>query len=972
MKAFRLVGGIVFLSTVSGTFATPQSIVKNNAATADFAGEPFVIESIKTSVRFEPDGRGQREVSTRIRVQSESAVHDVGVLVYPYMASFESFDILYVRVKKPDGTVVDTPNTEVQDVDSAVSRQAPMYTDSREKHIPVKSLAVGDLLETDVRWTIHDPLAPGHFWYDDDYFSGGICLNEELDLNVPESVPVKISSTNPAPEVKVEGGRRIYVFRSSQLDPVKKKDKDKEIPDWEKYFNGLDPPAIRLSSFASWADVGSWYRELEQPRVQVTPRIQSTAEEITKGKATDDDKIRAIYTYVSSRIRYIGIDLGRGRYTPHAAEEVLENRYGDCKDKHTLFAALLKAVGIQAYPVLISSRFKLDPAMPSGDLFDHVITAIPRGDSYIFLDTTPEVAPYGYLQKSLRGHQALVVLASAAATLVTIPPTPSVQNYEKFSMDASLDLKGTLDGKARFEERGDAEISLRAAYQGTASNKWPDLTQNIVAIMGFAGTVDQVAAEQPEKTDEPFWISYDYHRPEYGDWKNHRITLPFPPIFLPKLNAAQKESKDPLPLGAPQEVVYEASVKIPDGFAPLVPPNVDEKNDFAEYSATYSFDKGTLKGTRKFVVKLAAVPGDERSAYTSLFTAMEDDTERWIVLMGNAKEISPLTEGQNLVREGKIQEAITILEKAAKDDKDDKRIPFALGTAYLRLPDEGKAAAAFQKALTGNEKPDWLNDVAYEYADAGVRLPDAISYASRAIAETEADTLKASTATAKTEDFLRMTTLAGEWDTLGWAKFRSGDAKGAQTYLEASWKLWQIDVVGEHLVEVYEKLGKKAEAAHLCEAALSGSDPNKNAKVHKKLLDARKRLGIADKSTKSENQPNIFRYGTGGIALSEMREFKVPRKFALHQATGMAVVIVGIENGRNKADVHIFNGTGEMQVEIPLLANLNYHQPFPDATPARVLRAGWLSWSKYSNDCTIVFFQPDDKTGFDFLISGKE
>jgi len=36
------------------------------------------------------------------------------------------------------------------------------------------------------------------------------------------------------------------------------------------------------------------------------------------------------------------------RYQPHAATEVLHNQYGDCKDKHTLLAALLGAEGMHA------------------------------------------------------------------------------------------------------------------------------------------------------------------------------------------------------------------------------------------------------------------------------------------------------------------------------------------------------------------------------------------------------------------------------------------------------------------------------------------------------------------------------------------------------------------------------------------------------------------------------------------------
>jgi Domain of Unknown Function with PDB structure (DUF3857) len=141
----------------------PQSPEPAAPDLSKYAGESYVIEKIHTTYRFEDDGKGQRELAVRVHVQSESAVRELGVLIYPYSSSFESLDFLATRVRKPDGTMIETPAEDVQDLDSAVSRAAPMYTDQREKHIAVKSLAVGDTLEIQLRWTIHDAVAPGHF-----------------------------------------------------------------------------------------------------------------------------------------------------------------------------------------------------------------------------------------------------------------------------------------------------------------------------------------------------------------------------------------------------------------------------------------------------------------------------------------------------------------------------------------------------------------------------------------------------------------------------------------------------------------------------------------------------------------------------------------------------------------------------------------------------------------------------------------
>lgn len=924
-----------------------------------FASEPYVIELLQTKVRFESDGKGQRDMHIRIRVQSESAVREFGLLVYPYMASFENLDVLYARVHKTDGTIIETPPSDIQELDSAVSREAPMYTDQREKHIAVKSLGVGDLLEVSLRWTIHDPIAPGHFWFDDNFYKAGICLNEELEINVPASTPVKLTGSNPAPEVTEQGGRRTYTFHSSHL----KKEEEEDIPAWEKNFHGVPPPTVRLSSFSSWADVGVWFGGLEQPRVQVNSAIRSKAGELTAGKTSDADKIRAIYDFVSSHFRYIGVDLGVGRYTPHSAEEVLANRYGDCKDKHTLFAALLAAVGIDAYPALISTGYKIDSDMPSASLFDHVITAIPRGDSFLFVDTTPEVAPFGLLLRQLRDRQALVIPSNAPAKLVRTPADPPFLNQEKYSMDSSIDLRGVLDGKARFEDRGDGEVIFRLAYRNTPQNRWKDLAQAIVGRIGFGGTVSDVDAAQPESTSAPFWFSYAYHRTDYSDWKQHRITLPFPPIFLPELNEKQKLSKEPLPVGSPQEIVYEASLKLPAGVSPILPNSVDRKNDFAEYSANYSFEKGVLHGTRHLSMKLREVPGSERAAYSAFVKEVEDDENRYIVLVGEFEADNPVRKSQSLLKEGKTADAVALLEKASADDPDNNLLKFTLGGAYLRIPDENKAMALFKEMLGDKPDPGMLNGVAYELANANRRISDAVDYASRAVAETSAATMDLTPDHPTPTDYLRTRALAAQWDTLGYAELRSGDAPSAVKYLNAAWLLWQRATIGEHLIEVYEKLGKKQDAIRICRMALEAPGKDDETDMREKLRAAQVRLGVSKSDPVVVNRKPSRPFSSGGIELSEMRAVKVAFQSDLHGDYKSATFAILIENGEKTAQPRFLAGDEELRPAVKNLATAKYPQIFPDATPVKLLLQGMLSCSKYTKECTFVFFPLDSLEG---------
>ena len=112
----------------------------------DKAAEAAVIEKLATRVQYENDGTGFEEHTAAIRIQSTAGVERYGQLVFGYSSATEKLEINYVRVRKPNGQVVETPPDNTQDFAPEVLRSAPMYSDYRQKHITVAGLLPGDLL----------------------------------------------------------------------------------------------------------------------------------------------------------------------------------------------------------------------------------------------------------------------------------------------------------------------------------------------------------------------------------------------------------------------------------------------------------------------------------------------------------------------------------------------------------------------------------------------------------------------------------------------------------------------------------------------------------------------------------------------------------------------------------------------------------------------------------------------------------
>src|SRR5580698_1459785 len=490
------------------------------ATKADYSKEPFVGEQVRARYKFENDGTGREENTIRIRVQSEAGVQRWGQLRFGYNSASESFEISHVRVIKQDGTVVTAGADAVQELSEPIQRIAPVYTDYREKHITVPGLRPGDVLECEVISTFQTPLTPGQFWMQHDFNRVSIVLDEQLEIDTPAGRTVKLK-TKPGMEPKVteEKGRRIYSWSTSHLvreDEGKGKDKDKEKEKKKKKKD--DVPDVQLTTFASWEEVGRWYAGLEKDRRVPSKQVRAKADELTKGLNTDLEKTEALYDFVAKNFRYVSLSLGLARYQPQAAGDVLNNQYGDCKDKNTLLAALLEAEGLHSSTVLINSYRKLDPDVPSPSQFNHAITMLPLGKEEVWMDTTTEVAPFRLLAYTLRKKQALVIPpvdppSSIAPHLEETPADTPMPDSEVSEVVGKVNDIGKLEAHVHYEFRGDEELLLRSVFRRVPESNWQRVADNING--GLGGEITHLVVSDPAATKEPFAMSYDVSKPNF-------------------------------------------------------------------------------------------------------------------------------------------------------------------------------------------------------------------------------------------------------------------------------------------------------------------------------------------------------------------------------------------------------------------------------------------------------------------------
>jgi tetratricopeptide (TPR) repeat protein/transglutaminase-like putative cysteine protease len=677
-----------------------------SAPAPDYSQEPIVVESLSTTARFENDGTGVREQSVRVRVQTDAGVQQFGELVLGYGSANERAEIVYVRVHKADGSVVVAGPESVKEVTTRAAHDAPLFSDFREKHVTVPSLQPGDTLEYDFITHVVKPLDPGQFWFQDGFFENAIVLDEHIEVNLPRDRVIKIKS-RLEPKITEEGDRRIYRWTHATLQHSEEEEKDKK-----KKLGEQRIPDLQITTFTSWNEVGRWYADLERDRVSPTPDVRGQALDITRDFKTEREKVEALYDYVSKNIRYVSISFGIGRFQPHLAGEILTNQYGDCKDKHTLLAALLMSLNIRADAVLIPATHKLDPDIPSPSQFDHVITAVVLGNQTLWLDTTAGVAPFGLLVPQLRGKQALDVPLEGEARLVKIPADPPFLSTQMVEMEGTISQLGKLTAHIRYALRGDNELGLRLAFRNTPQAKWKEIAETIASLDGFrTGEVTHVEPSEPTDTHKPFQLSFDIIVPNFLDWSNKKTTLPIP-MPLVGLPEAPAEDKEPIELGSPLNVTARLRITLPAGYAAQAPVAVAVARDYADYRSNYKMEGGVFTAERTVHFLMHELPAARASDFRAFTRAIQSDENQTVAVASTATgtpaipataKASELNEaGEAAIQNGKFAVAVELLRRVVELEPKDKSAWNNLGSAYLGLRQFDDAAAAFRKQIEVN------------------------------------------------------------------------------------------------------------------------------------------------------------------------------------------------------------------------------------------------------------------------------
>lgn len=327
-------------------------------------------------------------------------------------------------------------------------------------------LAAGDVVEVTLRtWTSRAVGGRGDAPFTFVDYSGSTAshpiLYNEVVVEHPKARPLHVAVVDGGPHVRQErdeGDRR--VLRLVWDRPV-------TVPD-----EPLSPPLSEIvpivvgSTFGSWDEFRAWYRGAIAGFTVPDEQVKRVAAELVKGKRTRDEKLRALFEFVSDDIRYVNYVSGEW-WLPNRPQQLLARREGDCDDKALLLITLLRAVGIEAEEVMVQTRLTgmrrvLQAKGVAAPLFDHGIAYLPGagGAPGRWLDATSPRSRLGPLPSM--DARGLALRLDAPGELVELPASSPKEHGAEVTWDVDLAADGDAVVVGREEHAGDSAFWLRS------------------------------------------------------------------------------------------------------------------------------------------------------------------------------------------------------------------------------------------------------------------------------------------------------------------------------------------------------------------------------------------------------------------------------------------------------------------------------------------------------------------------------
>ena len=297
---------------------------------------------------------------------------------------WQKLTIHFVRVVRAGKVIDQLRQARITELPQEGEREHQLYNGNWTVNLLLSDLRVGDVVDYAYTTQSRYPLFANHYW---DHFTTTWTdpthyQRMRVLVPAPRILQYRLHDENLRPRERDLDNEHEFTWEWRDRPAVHA---ESDTPAWHEPWS-----SIELSDLPDWGVVARMEVPLYFVGQSPSGELAATIAGIQSQAHTPAARLLQALKFVQDEIRYTGIELGQGSQRPRSPLMVLRTRFGDCKDKSLLLITMLRAMGIEAIPVLVHTEDgpALTKRLPTPYAFNHVIVRARVDRHEYWLDAT--------------------------------------------------------------------------------------------------------------------------------------------------------------------------------------------------------------------------------------------------------------------------------------------------------------------------------------------------------------------------------------------------------------------------------------------------------------------------------------------------------------------------------------------------------------------------------------------------------
>jgi hypothetical protein len=271
-----------------------------------------------------------------------------------------------------------------------------------------------------------------------------------------------------------------------------------------------------------------------------------------------NEKVAKIFQFVKSKIKWNEFN---SKYTSKGVKKAYKEGTGNVAEINLILVSMLREAGVNANPILVSTRSHGISLFPTSKGFNYVIAGVEIQDDVILLDATEKYSLANVLPLRALNWQGRIIRKNGSSNSISL--FTKKHSKETCFLNVKIDNEGVIAGVER-----DIYINLTALQKRSKNNSTSEselitkLEKNYDDI-----EIDEFKATNKEKLSKSLIYQFKFETDNQIEIIGDKM------YFSPLLFHTKKENpfkleerKFPIDFGAPWEDKFTLSIELPEGY----------------------------------------------------------------------------------------------------------------------------------------------------------------------------------------------------------------------------------------------------------------------------------------------------------------------------------------------------------------------------------------------------------------------